>query len=358
MRLEKAQRDKEAKDKAEREAAEIQRQQEQVNREVQLKKEAQQKLEAEKIKEKLEREAQDKIPRENQVQVEPAVQSSQPESPRKFAPKSDKCGACGKTVYKMEELKISETEIFHKTCFRCAHCNNVIKLGNFAALSGKFYCKPHFKMLFQEKGNYSEGFGELKPQHQWEAKNSETSDASSDAAPSGSSSPPMVNSIPAMSTSPKNEKSDGTLRHLTKNRPKSTKRKSTVSDHRNLFASVKNLVSDEEMALRDQARHPSSPVSPSPASPIKHAASMSAMPRVPMPGMASPTKSPDMNPNSNPTSPSKPMGVAMMPGGFNPGAIKLKKSSAPNSPQKPANEPEQVDFRSVLKRSDTTPNLQ
>ena len=35
------------------------------------------------------------------------------------------------------------------------------------ALSGKYYCKPHFKQLFQLKGNYSEGFGEEQHKMKW-----------------------------------------------------------------------------------------------------------------------------------------------------------------------------------------------
>jgi hypothetical protein len=33
-----------------------------------------------------------------------------------------------------------------------------LQLGNYAALNGTFYCKPHFKQLFALKGNYSDGF--------------------------------------------------------------------------------------------------------------------------------------------------------------------------------------------------------
>jgi len=69
----------------------------------------------------------------------------------------------------MEELKV-EGEVFHKTCLRCSHCNNTLKLGNYASMDGVFYCKPHFKQLFASKGNYSEGFGKLKPQHEFNAK--------------------------------------------------------------------------------------------------------------------------------------------------------------------------------------------
>ena len=78
----------------------------------------------------------------------------------------NKCKVCGKTVYSMEELKV-EGETFHKTCLRCTHCNNTLKLGNYASMGGVFYCKPHFKQLFASKGNYSEGFGKLKPHWPW-----------------------------------------------------------------------------------------------------------------------------------------------------------------------------------------------
>merc|ERR1712232_1025931 len=50
---------------------------------------------------------------------------------------------------------------------KCTHCNKTLGLGNFAALNGKYYCKPHFKQLFQQKGNYSDGFGEEKPTAKW-----------------------------------------------------------------------------------------------------------------------------------------------------------------------------------------------
>ena len=64
---------------------------------------------------------------------------------------------CSKTVYPMEKIT-ADDKIFHKTCLRCLHCNKVLSLGNYAALNGGFYCKPHFKQLFALKGNYSDGF--------------------------------------------------------------------------------------------------------------------------------------------------------------------------------------------------------
>lgn len=55
--------------------------------------------------------------------------------------------------------KISaDDKILHKTCLRCGHCSKVMQLGNYAALNGVFYCKPHFKQLFAVKGNYTDGF--------------------------------------------------------------------------------------------------------------------------------------------------------------------------------------------------------
>lgn len=69
-----------------------------------------------------------------------------------------KCHQCGKRVYEMEKIVADQTA-YHKTCFRCTHCNRVLSLGNYAAGPGsKIYCKPHFISLFKVKGNYDEGF--------------------------------------------------------------------------------------------------------------------------------------------------------------------------------------------------------
>jgi len=84
------------------------------------------------------------------------------------------CLVCSKTVYPQERLAADE-KVFHKGCFRCKHCNNVLKLGSYASMNGVFYCKPHFKQLFASKGNYSEGFGLLKPQQQFDQSKGVTS---------------------------------------------------------------------------------------------------------------------------------------------------------------------------------------
>jgi hypothetical protein len=44
---------------------------------------------------------------------------------------------------------------WHKQCFRCKHCNNVLSLGGFATINADPYCKPHYMELFKSKGNYA-----------------------------------------------------------------------------------------------------------------------------------------------------------------------------------------------------------
>jgi len=67
------------------------------------------------------------------------------------------------------DLMAADNVVFHKGCMKCEHCQKVLSLGNYASLSGKYYCKPHFKQLFALKGNYSEGFGEEKHSSKWAA---------------------------------------------------------------------------------------------------------------------------------------------------------------------------------------------
>lgn len=72
---------------------------------------------------------------------------------------ANQCTECNKRVYEMEKI-VANDQLFHKTCFRCSHCNRILSLGNYAGgPGGKLYCKPHFLSLFKVKGNYEEGFG-------------------------------------------------------------------------------------------------------------------------------------------------------------------------------------------------------
>jgi hypothetical protein len=66
---------------------------------------------------------------------------------------TQKCGKCDKTVYPLEMI-IACDKPWHKQCFRCTHCDNVISLKGFATIDGNPYCKPHYLELFKSKGNY------------------------------------------------------------------------------------------------------------------------------------------------------------------------------------------------------------
>eukprot|EP01119_Soliformovum_irregulare_P017587 TRINITY_DN524_c0_g1_i1.p1 TRINITY_DN524_c0_g1~~TRINITY_DN524_c0_g1_i1.p1 ORF type:complete len:433 (-),score=127.61 TRINITY_DN524_c0_g1_i1:224-1522(-) len=81
----------------------------------------------------------------------------------------ESCKVCTKVVYPTERVAADE-KVYHKSCFRCKQCNNVLKLGSYASMEGEVFCKPCFKKLFFSKGNYSEGFGKLKPQQQHDLK--------------------------------------------------------------------------------------------------------------------------------------------------------------------------------------------
>jgi len=74
--------------------------------------------------------------------------------------------SCEKTVYEQEKVRVDGI-VFHKSCFRCKECQCVLKLGNYAAVEGVYYCKAHFKQLFKLKGNYSEGFGKQRHATLW-----------------------------------------------------------------------------------------------------------------------------------------------------------------------------------------------
>uniref|UniRef100_T2M489 LIM domain and actin-binding protein 1 n=1 Tax=Hydra vulgaris TaxID=6087 RepID=T2M489_HYDVU len=96
---------------------------------------------------------------------------------------SSKCFACGKTVYPVEKLE-ADKMLFHKFCFKCVTCNRTVGLGNYAALEGKIYCKPHLKQLFKLKGNYDEGFGREQRKSDWLKKDNPTENRSSSSVDS------------------------------------------------------------------------------------------------------------------------------------------------------------------------------
>lgn len=108
---------------------------------------------------------------------EEAKSAEKKETPSSIASKfqrttlnSEKCEKCSKTVYATEKIVIEEKDgkkLYHKGCLRCTHCTVVLTLGNYAAMGGVTYCKPHLKQLFATKGNYDEGFGSEKHTTKW-----------------------------------------------------------------------------------------------------------------------------------------------------------------------------------------------
>lgn len=97
----------------------------------------------------------------------------------KSGPSSNKCTYCSKTVYPVEMIT-ADDKPFHKFCFKCTECKATLRLGNYAALQGKIYCKPHFKQLFKVKGNYDEGFGRQQHKKHWEEKQTTPSEKSNE----------------------------------------------------------------------------------------------------------------------------------------------------------------------------------
>jgi uncharacterized membrane protein YgcG len=174
---------------------------------------------------------------------------------KKWVPvKAPKCSSCDKSVYKVEEL-VADEKVFHKTCFKCEHCNTTLMLGNYASYMQKYYCKvrvasarasiarsaihterptrspddscgpcfasidifrapepklklklaaddsplvpaqPHFKQLFAEKGSYGESFGVVEPKKAWAATKAT---ASPDGKSGGDGKAPSAGSVKAL----------------------------------------------------------------------------------------------------------------------------------------------------------------
>ncbi|NXA26880.1 XIRP2 protein, partial [Ibidorhyncha struthersii] len=116
------------------------------------------------LKEQIERTAQEKAVHSDRETATPAK-----EIKKLQIQENETCRLCQQRVYPMECL-VADKQNFHKSCFRCHHCSSQLSLGNYAALHGKIYCKPHFKQLFKSKGNYDEGFGHKQHKELWNSK--------------------------------------------------------------------------------------------------------------------------------------------------------------------------------------------
>ncbi|KAL6509606.1 LIM domain-containing protein wlim1 [Orobanche gracilis] len=74
-----------------------------------------------------------------------------------FAGTTQKCKACEKTVYLVDQLT-ADNKVYHRACFRCHHCKGTLKLSNYSSYEGVLYCKPHFDQLFKMTGSLDKSF--------------------------------------------------------------------------------------------------------------------------------------------------------------------------------------------------------
>ncbi|XP_030494557.2 LIM domain-containing protein WLIM1 [Cannabis sativa] len=74
-----------------------------------------------------------------------------------FGGTTQKCKACEKTVYFVDELT-ADNKVYHKACFRCHHCKRTLKLSDYSSFEGVLYCKPHFDQLFKRTGSLDKSF--------------------------------------------------------------------------------------------------------------------------------------------------------------------------------------------------------
>lgn len=102
------------------------------------------------------------------------VQQSQPSSelkqgikkqPSLPAERSDICYVCKQRVYVTERICMEEKS-FHRSCFRCHHCNTTLRLEDcaFHEEDGNFYCKQHYPRCFAESLKKKEPSGDVKIQ--------------------------------------------------------------------------------------------------------------------------------------------------------------------------------------------------
>ncbi|CAN1189834.1 LIM domain-containing protein PLIM2c [Linum perenne] len=83
-----------------------------------------------------------------------------------FSGTTDKCKTCDKTVHFIDMITADGIP-YHKTCFKCSHCNGKLVMGSYSSMDGVLYCKPHFEQLFKETGSFTKNFqtsGEKKNQ--------------------------------------------------------------------------------------------------------------------------------------------------------------------------------------------------
>ncbi|KAL0295744.1 UNVERIFIED_CONTAM: LIM domain-containing protein WLIM2b [Sesamum angustifolium] len=78
---------------------------------------------------------------------------------------TQKCKACDKTVHFVEMMSADGVP-YHKSCFKCSHCNGRLAMSNYSAMDGQLYCKAHFEQLFKESAGFTSK--KFQPQKQGE----------------------------------------------------------------------------------------------------------------------------------------------------------------------------------------------
>ena len=130
------------------------------------------------------------------VSPAPDASSKKSPAPAKWTPvAAPKCLVCEKSVYENEKLT-ADGKVWHKTCFRCGHCRKVLSLGNYAAVSDKVFCKPHFKQLFAEGGgSYASMTGETDPKKAWAPKTADATIGSTGSSGAAAATAPSVKAL-------------------------------------------------------------------------------------------------------------------------------------------------------------------
>ncbi|GMY30273.1 LIM domain-containing protein WLIM2b-like [Fagus crenata] len=82
-----------------------------------------------------------------------------------FSGTLQKCKACDKTVHFIELLSADGVP-YHKTCFKCSHCNGVLVMSSYSSMDGVLFCKPHFEQLFKESGSLTKKSTSGRPQNE------------------------------------------------------------------------------------------------------------------------------------------------------------------------------------------------
>ncbi|XP_058009309.1 LIM domain-containing protein PLIM2b isoform X2 [Hevea brasiliensis] len=68
-----------------------------------------------------------------------------------FSGTTEKCKACDNTFHFIE-MATADGIPYHKTCFKCKHCNGLLVTSSYSSMDRVLYCKPHFEQLFKETG--------------------------------------------------------------------------------------------------------------------------------------------------------------------------------------------------------------